>query len=108
MSEVTIWYADRVLNPDDLTDEIKKECVKLVSLDDHDQLRADFEKVVKFYGSERSWHTHLQSTISANRSCIDHSDVESFERKESHHSYAKRECGGKLARELAKKYGVKI
>lgn len=67
---------------------------------------AELIRALKFYADETNWFTPNNSTVSAYRTLIDDKDIERFERKESHQSYAKRDVGGKLARSVLKALGV--
>lgn len=57
-------------------------------------------KGLEFYADEINWFTPSESKVPAYRTLIDDKDIERFERKESHQSYAKRDVGGKLARSV--------
>lgn len=59
---------------------------------------AKAEEVIAFYASLDSWFTHPMSGRAAHRICIDHKDVESFEKRSAQKLESQFESGGKRAR----------
>lgn len=68
---------------------------------DFDSLKSDLEKLVRFYGDRKNWYNG-NSTASNQKQTIN-GDVDwcSFYEEDIY-------CAGKLARQIADKYGVKL
>lgn len=69
---------------------------------DYDQLKADFERVVKFYGDSDKMHTYAYECSESKLGYIpDEEDFDYVEGKRNKYL-------GKLARSLAAKHGIEV
>lgn len=83
-------------------DDPSSESMELVSKKDYDQLKADFERVVKFYGDSDKMHTLAYEACENKLGYIpDEEDFDYVEGKRNKYL-------GKLARELAAKHGIEV